>query len=1634
MVGIYKVNNFGLNKLIITTLKLLNMKRFNVYFFIILILPVFGFSQFTQLGGDIDGEAFGDQSGYSVSLSSDGNRVAVGAQLNDGNGTSSGHVRVYQLTNGSWLQLGADINGESAVDLSGWSVSLSADGNRVAIGAYLNDGGGILNSGHVRIYEFSNGAWIQLGVDIDGRSVEEQSGYSVGLSADGNRVVLGAYLSDGNGVNSGSARVFEFANGDWVQLGNEIVGEHTIDQAGWSVSISDNGNRVAVGSRLNDDGGPNAGHVRIFEFNSNDWIQLGSDIDGEAPEDLFGHSVSLNADGTRVAVGGYENDGNGIASGHTRIYEFVNTNWQQIGADIDGEAAIDRSGWSVSLNDIGNRVAIGAYLNDGSAVNSGHTRLYELNNGNWQQLDEDIDGEASFDNQSGWSVSLDGSGNRVAIGAYLNDGTATNSGSVEVFELSNNSSMAFITTWKTDNPGNSGNNQITIPVFSGETYNYSVDWGDGSSNTGVNGGITHTYATQGIYTVSLSGDFPRIFFNNQGDKQKILTVESWGSLKWTSMENAFFGCVNLDVTAIDIPDFSLASNIQSMFWRCGSLQGNSSFGNWEVSTITNMRNAFAETLFNQDVAGWDVSNVTDMSRLFANERFNQNISGWDVSKVTIMSFMFSGAPFNTDISVWDVSSVDDMTGLFLRSSFNQGIGNWDVSSVRDVSEMFSYCPFNQDIGNWDVSSVTNMSKMFKNNVVFNRGIGSWDVSSVGNMESMFTSTQSFQQDINDWNVSAVEIMDSMFEGSFYNQNIGGWNITLVREMKRMFKNAQNFNQDIGNWDVSTVRNMDNMFDNAGAFNQDIGNWDVSTVLFMREMFRNATTFDQNLEGWDVSSVVRMNMMFENVSLSIENYDALLTGWNSLASLQPNVVFDGGNSQYCLAEADRQNIIDTYGWTITDDGLNCPQLPFVTTWKTNNSGTSANNQITIPTFSGETYNYSVNWGDGSSDTGVSGDITHTYLNSGEYRISISGDFPRIIFNGGGDAEKLLSIEQWGAIHWSSMSFAFSGCSNLDVHAIDIPDFSNTIILRGMFTGCNSLLGNNTFNDWDISTITDIAAMFIDATSFNQPLENWDVSNIINMNNLFLRASNFNQPLTAWNVSNVTNMGGMFNSTLFNQDISNWDVSNVISMDGMFQRATAFNHNIGSWNVSNVSNMRVMFDKASSFNQDISGWNVSNTTIMTQMFDTTPFNQDIGSWDVGNVINMAGMFRDANVFNQDIGNWKVANVTSMRIMFSGAIMFNQNIGNWDVSSVTDMEQIFAGVTLSISNYDNLLIGWNTLSLQTNVIFDGGNSQFCLGENARSNIINTYGWIITDGGSETSPPIITCPENIITSAVSFDGANVTIINPTAFDNCSSEFIFNGIRNDGLPLTDIFPIGETTITWVANDTFGNLSEPCIQLITIEEFIPEPLSITGFFLVDSDTNVDIISIVNNSIIDFSTLPTRNLDIRVEATDDTQRVRFQLSGTLNKNRTDNSEPYLLYGNSGNQTLIIGSYNLDVTAFFGGNSGATSSISFEIIDTASTTESNILPASVSILKPFSIKLYPNPTISNINIKVSDQTLSITKIHIYDIQGKIVAVYNNPEVTESNNYLLPVYNISNGIYLVSIYNKGKLIDQHRFVIKR
>ena len=243
-------------------------------------------TDWSQIGVDIDGETADDLSGLSVAMNAAGDTVIIGAPYG-GNGANAGQARVFTLTDSGWVQVGADIDGENEDDLSGGSVAMNAAGDTVIIGAPYNDGNGN-SSGHARVFTLTDSGWVQVGADINGETANDQSGGSVAMNAVGDTVIIGARLNDGYGNASGHARVFTLTDSGWVQVGADIDGDTTGDLSGESVAMNAAGDTVIIGARVNADNGANAGQARVFTLTDSGWVQVGADIDGETAHDNSG--------------------------------------------------------------------------------------------------------------------------------------------------------------------------------------------------------------------------------------------------------------------------------------------------------------------------------------------------------------------------------------------------------------------------------------------------------------------------------------------------------------------------------------------------------------------------------------------------------------------------------------------------------------------------------------------------------------------------------------------------------------------------------------------------------------------------------------------------------------------------------------------------------------------------------------------------------------------------------------------------------------------------------------------------------------------------------------------------------------------------------------------------------------------------------------------------------------------------------------------------------------------------------------------------------------------------------------------------------------------------------------------------
>jgi surface protein len=285
-------------------------------------------------------------------------------------------------------------------------------------------------------------------------------------------------------------------------------------------------------------------------------------------------------------------------------------------------------------------------------------------------------------------------------------------------------SQNFITKWDLSFFG-SNPTEISFDAVTTGVVNYSwTSTPSGISGAGNFSGNGKTIITglpaNNIVTLSIDPiNFKRFIISNY-DQLRLIDISQWGAVAWTNMQFAYFGCLNLQITATDIPNLSGMNNMQGMFCLCKSL-----------NTITNINN-------------WNTSSISDISILFSGvPNFNQNIGNWNTSNVINMAYMFADdTSFNQNIGNWNTNNVQYMHSMFDNSkAFNQNIGSWNTDNVTDMSAMFRGArSFNQNIGNWNITNVANMSLMFTGDTSFNQNLGSFVLNPFVDLTSMLDST------------------------------------------------------------------------------------------------------------------------------------------------------------------------------------------------------------------------------------------------------------------------------------------------------------------------------------------------------------------------------------------------------------------------------------------------------------------------------------------------------------------------------------------------------------------------------------------------------------------------------------------------------------------------------------------------------------------------------------------------------------------------------------------------------------------------------------------------------------------------------------------------------------------------------
>ena len=462
----------------------------------------------------------------------------------------------------------------------------------------------------------------------------------------------------------------------------------------------------------------------------------------------------------------------------------------------------------------------------------------------------------------------------------------------------------FRSTWRV--PADS--KTITLPLVNGHNYNFTVDWGDGSPISEItehnDPDKTHTYAAAGDYNLLIEGLLEAWSFNNaeDGDKDKIRSVEDFGDLDYKNLSGAFHGCTNLEdfkggVTS-DVTDMS------SMFE--GATSANPDVSNWDVSSVTNMTSMFDDSALSTANYNAFLINLADNNALVENVTLGVGTIQYDsfAARTALDTLVddrgwtiTDGGPadsIGSFRSTWKTSAnnetitlplVDDAaytynftvdwrddTAISTITSFDDAakthtyetagdhdivikgtLEAWSFNNAGDKNKILSVESFG-DLG------YKNLSGAFQgctNLTAFEGGI----TSDVTDMSFMFASTNNATPDVSSWNVSSVTNMASMFSGALMaTPYVNDWDVSAVTDMNIMFGSALKAIPYVSNWDVSSVTNMSGMFFSAVSADPDVSSWVVSSVTDMASMFLSAINANPDMSSWNVSSVTDMNSM------------------------------------------------------------------------------------------------------------------------------------------------------------------------------------------------------------------------------------------------------------------------------------------------------------------------------------------------------------------------------------------------------------------------------------------------------------------------------------------------------------------------------------------------------------------------------------------------------------------------------------------------------------------------------------------------------------------------------------------------------------------------------------------------------
>ncbi len=1052
----------------------------------------------------------------------------------------------------------------------------------------------------------------------------------------------------------------------------------------------------------------------------------------------------------------------------------------------------------------------------------------------------------------------------LGTNTYIVDITATDNGSpqtstvqtltisvTDVLDIS--PSDYFITTWETT----AGDTTITIPTFSNATYNYDIDWNNDSiiDETGITGNATHNYGSAGIHTVRIVGTFPRIFINEGSEKDKIVSIEQWGTTAWTSMANAFSGATYVINNAQDTPDLSGVTSLYKMFANASKIGGIGT-GSWL----------------------WNTENITGMAQMFLNAgSFDKDISFWSVILVSNFNNMFLGATLST--ANYDALLISWRSHyLSPNMVFNGGNSKYCSQAAQDARASIIGISF------WTITDggLCNQAPTITSNNTVN---------AAENQTSVITITATDpESDTVTYSITGAD-MDKLTVDA--NTGVLVFNTAPDFENPSSSLGTNTYVVDITATDNGTPSQIDTQ-----TLSITVTNANESPTITSP----NSISVPEN--QLSVSTVTITDPESTVFSYSISGADAALFSIFSSASIRFNSPPDFENPSSTLGtntyivdvtvtDNGTPNLSDTQTLSITVTNVN--EYPTITSSNSVNTPENQTHVITVTTIDPEsdTINYSISGGVDAAlfvidaNTGdlafiSAPDFEHPNSNgnTNTYRVAITATdngTPNL-----DDTQSILItvtdvIENLPPTIDSpiNITVAENQLSVTTVTATDPESDTVTFTISGgndaNLFDLNSTTGVLTFKlapDYEIpnsSFLSNTYVIEVTATDDGSPIESSAQTLTINVSDVadygpgdvFITTWKTDNPGTSNNTSITipTNNATYAYNVDWNGDGDFEDADENIVYTGDathdFTVAGTYTIKIGGL-FPNIYFLNAG-DREKILSIDQWGTNQWSSFVNAFAGAINLVNNAPDTPDLSQLTSLNSAFSGATSIgaSTESGNWNwdTSTITNLTNIFRSATSFDQDLSGWDISQVTDFSFMFifgGGDSLSYQNYDALLISWSAQATITNQTFHAGNAKYCsvAAQNAHDHLTNDLSWSIADGGLDanlcaiqaiqiTSLPFANVLENQ-TSVIA-----LTVLNPNA---TTLSFTISG-GND----MNLFSISSTGIVTFNNPP--NFENPISVSGTNDYFVEITVS-DNSIPVQSDTQLLKVSV--QDVIEFN--------------------------------------------------------------------------------------------------------------------------------------------------------------------------------------